>query len=191
MLIGGVTLLIAAAVGSVLLTTLTSATRSTFELVAERAEGTLDKYIGDAIMAFWGAPEHLPDHADRALRAAAEIQRRVCADNDARRARGEPPLAIRIGVHTGPVVVGNIGSRSRVNYTIVGDTVNTASRIDSLAKDFASEEDCIVLVSGDTCAHVTEAAGAGFVLTGLGDHEIRGRQGTVAVFRLDAGEASG
>ena len=163
-----------------------------FNMLAEPIEaegGTVDKYIGDAIMAFWGAPEHMPDHAARALRAAAEIQRRVHADNVRRRAESAPPLAVRVGVHTGPVVVGNIGSRNRINYTIVGDAVNIASRIDSIAKDMAIDEDCIVLVSGETLSHAGSEDGNGYTATSLGDREIRGREGTVAIFRLDASPA--
>ena len=127
-----------------------------FDMLAEPIEaegGTVDKYIGDAIMAFWGAPEDMPDHAVRALPAADEIQQRIRADNGQRRDAGETPLALRIGIHTGPVVVGNIGSRNRINYTIVGDAVNIASRIDSIAKEMAADEDCIVLVSSDTREH--------------------------------------
>lgn len=160
-----------------------------FEMLGSAIEaegGTVDKYIGDSIMAFWGAPEQFPDHAARALRAAAEIQRRVRTDNDARRARGEEPLRIRVGIHTGRVIVGNIGSANRVNYTVVGDAVNTASRIDSLAKEMASEEDCIVLTSGDTRDHAGAANAAQYGLTHLGEREIRGREGTVAIFQLDA-----
>ena len=160
-----------------------------FEMLASAIEaegGTVDKYIGDAIMAFWGAPEPVPDHAARSLRAAAEIQRRVRADNDARRARGEEPLRIRVGIHTGRVIVGNIGSRNRVNYTVVGDAVNTASRIDSLAKEIASDEGCIVLVSGDTRDHAGTAYADMYDLGHLGEREIRGREGTVSIFQLNA-----
>jgi len=162
-----------------------------FDMLAgpiEAEGGTVDKYIGDAIMAFWGAPEEMPDHAARAMRAAAEIQRVVHADNERRRANGEPLLAVRVGVHTGPVVVGNIGSRNRINYTIVGDAVNIASRIDSLAKQIAKDEDCIVLVSSDTCDHAQAGPNDGYDLSAMGEQEIRGRQGTVRIFRLDAHE---
>lgn len=160
-----------------------------FDMLAgpiEAEGGTVDKYIGDAIMAFWGAPEEMPDHAARAMRAAAEIQRLVQEDNDRRRATGEPPLVVRVGVHTGPVVVGNIGSRNRINYTIVGDAVNIASRIDSLAKEMAKDEDCIVLVSSDSCDHAKSESNEAYDLSPMGEQEIRGRQGTVKVFRLDA-----
>ena len=162
-----------------------------FDMLAgpiEAEGGTVDKYIGDAIMAFWGAPERMPDHAARALRAAADIQRLVQVDNKRRLDTGEPKLAIRIGIHTGAVVVGNIGSQNRINYTIVGDPVNIASRIDSLAKELATDEDCIVLVSGDACEHANIQADASFDLSPLGEREIRGREGTVKIFRLDAHE---
>lgn len=162
-----------------------------FDMLAgpiEAEGGTVDKYIGDAIMAFWGAPEEMPDHAARAMRAAAQIQRLVHEDNEQRRKAGEPLLAVRVGVHTGPVVVGNIGSRNRINYTIVGDAVNIASRIDSLAKEIATDEDCIVLVSSDTCDHAQSASKEDYELSPMGEQEIRGRQGTVRVFRLDAHE---
>lgn len=165
-----------------------------FEMLASAIEaegGTVDKYIGDAIMAFWGAPEDLPDHAARAMRAAAEIHRRVREDNIARRAAGQSVLAVRVGVHTGPVVVGNIGSSSRVNYTVVGDTVNTASRLDSLAKEVAGDEDCIVLISGVVRDQAGDAAVDGITLTSLGERDIRGREGTISVYRLDAEESSG
>lgn len=165
-----------------------------FEMLGSAIEaegGTVDKYIGDAIMAFWGAPEMVPDHAARALRAAAEIQRRVCADNAGRRAQGAAPLRIRVGIHTGRVVVGNIGSANRVNYTVVGDAVNTASRIDSLAKEIASDEDCIVLVSGDTRDHAGPGDTGLYTLRHLGEREIRGREGTVSIFQLDANETPG
>ncbi|MEK9833320.1 MAG: adenylate/guanylate cyclase domain-containing protein [Rhodospirillaceae bacterium] len=158
-----------------------------FEMLGSAIEaegGTVDKYIGDAIMAFWGAPEPAPDHAARALRAAAEIQRRVHDDNDRRRAAGLPPLKVRVGLHTGPVIVGNIGSANRVNYTVVGDAVNTASRLDSLAKEFAGDEDCYVLISGDTRDHAATDAEE-YNLVHLGEQEIRGREGTVSIFQLD------
>ena len=123
-----------------------------FQLLSSCIEaegGTIDKFIGDSVMAFWGAPEQIPDHAERALRAARAIQRAVIADNRRRRETGEPILAARAGLYTGPVVVGNIGSLSRVNYTVVGDTVNVASRIEALSKDLVSagsgaEDDCTV-----------------------------------------------
>jgi adenylate cyclase len=96
--------------------------------------GTVDKYIGDAIMAFWGAPVELPDHALAACTAAVRNQK-ILLELRARWTReGKPPFQARIGINTGEVVVGNIGSAQRLNYTVIGDEVNLASRLEGLNK---------------------------------------------------------
>jgi len=153
--------------------------------VIEAEDGTVDKYIGDSVMAFWGAPSDQPDHASRACRAAMEIARRVALDNAGRRASGGHPVGLRIGIHSGPAVVGNIGAPGRVNYTLVGDTVNTAQRLEALGKEVtaaADAEDVVVLVSGETVAALDES----LPLLPLGRHELRGRSGSVEVYRLRA-----
>lgn len=98
----------------------------------EREHGTVDKYIGDAIMAFWGAPRSLSDHALRACRAALAMQHAARALDAKWQAEGKPPMKTRIGVNTGECVVGNIGSHQRMNYTVMGDSVNLASRLEGL-----------------------------------------------------------
>ena len=113
-----------------------------FAMVSESIEatgGTVDKFIGDGVMAFWGAPEAQPDHAERAARAALAIAQALRIDNEARRAAGEVPVRLRLGLHTGPVTVGNIGAPGRMNYTIIGDTVNAAQRVEALGKDLAPD----------------------------------------------------
>jgi adenylate cyclase len=91
--------------------------------------GTLDKFIGDCVMAFFGAPLAQADHASRALAAAAAIQRNLAAVNVSRRSAGLPELAAHIGLMSGPVVVGEVGSSRRVEYTVLGNTVNIAARL--------------------------------------------------------------
>jgi adenylate cyclase len=96
--------------------------------------GTLDKYIGDAVMAFWGAPVALPDHASRAVATALQMQRSVLALNADFVKRGWPPLHIGIGLNTGLMRVGDMGSKVRRAYTVMGDAVNLSSRLESITK---------------------------------------------------------
>jgi adenylate cyclase len=96
-----------------------------------RAGGTLDKFIGDCVMAFFGAPVPQEDHAARAVRAAIEIQRELKAWSAERQAQGLPGFAARVALNSGPVVVGDIGSARRVDYTVLGNTVNVAARLEA------------------------------------------------------------
>jgi adenylate cyclase len=98
-----------------------------------RAGGTLDKFIGDCVMAFFGAPVAQDDHALRGVRAALEIQERLGAWNARRVAEGLPGFKARVALNSGPVVVGDIGSARRVDYTVLGNTVNVASRLEGIA----------------------------------------------------------
>ena len=110
--------------------------------------GMIDKYIGDSIMAFWNAPQPDPDHIFNACAAAlqaAEGSRRLAAKW---RDRGRPIFHTRIGLHTGPAVVGNVGARNRINYTLVGAVANQASRLESLNKVYGTE----ILASGEVAA---------------------------------------
>jgi adenylate cyclase len=106
-------------------------------IIRDRHHGTLDKYIGDAIMAFWGAPVDDPQHARNAVLAALDMQRHCDALNARLAARGWPRLAIGIGVNSGTVRVGNMGSRVRRAYTAMGDAVNVASRLEGRTKNYA------------------------------------------------------
>ncbi|MBM3555846.1 MAG: adenylate/guanylate cyclase domain-containing protein [Alphaproteobacteria bacterium] len=147
----------------------------------EAEGGQIDKYIGDAVMAVWGAVDKQPDHADRACRAAIAIAQALAADNARRRERGEAPVQLRLGLHSGPVIAGNIGAPGRINFTIVGDAVNTAQRIENLARDYLGPEDqASVLVSEATVALLA----SGFAVESVGRHALRGRQGDIEIFRL-------
>jgi adenylate cyclase len=146
----------------------------------EREGGTIDKFIGDAVMAFWGAPGRLENPAAAACGAAVAIQKALAVDNRRRTAEGFPPVRIRIGIHIGPVVVGDIGAPTRINYTIVGDAVNATQRLESLGKTIAPDAEVIVLVSGDIVAAVP----AGFRFVERGAHLVKGKQDSIEIYQL-------
>jgi len=146
----------------------------------ERHDGTIDKYIGDCVMAFWSAPIEQPDHARRAYLSAKEIELRMRDYNEQRVSCGLLPIRMRIGIHTGKVVVGNIGFEGRINYTAVGDAVNVAQRIEQAGKGVTGEPDVVILVSEDTLAGIGERTTA----VSLGRVQLRGREEPIAVYQL-------
>ncbi|UYN94430.1 MAG: hypothetical protein KIT25_20730 [Enhydrobacter sp.] len=151
----------------------------------ENEHGVIDKYIGDAVMAVWGGLQRMEDHADRAIRTALAIARAVHDDNERRRAAGRPPVRMRIGLHSGPVVVGNIGAPGRVNFTVVGDAVNVAQRFEQLGKEFMKEgEEIVVLASGATVAAVKDRASLGIALPAPEPRMVKGHDRPVEVYRL-------
>ncbi len=142
--------------------------------------GTIDKFIGDSLMAFWGAPEHQEHTEQRACRAAVAIAKAVAEENETRKSNGFSLVRLRIGIHTGDVVVGNIGSPGRINYTIVGDTVNTCQRIESLGKEVAPDAEIVVLLSQETA----DGLDGRFEMQRVGDFEVKGRTEEIEVLRL-------
>jgi adenylate cyclase len=153
-----------------------------FELInacIEESGGTLDKYIGDAVMAFWGAPERQNDHAVRAAHAALCIARKM--ENQPRDTRW-PNLRIKIAIHTGPLIVGNIGATSRMNYTIIGDTVNTCARIEKLCGKLDNGARVNILLSDETARLITD----NFKVSRVGEYPVKGRSQPVNLWRLDA-----
>ena len=129
---------------NVLLTELSASVMST--------GGTLDKFTGDGLMAFWGAPVPVEDHADRACRAALDMLQRLDAVNQRRTDEGQVPFRIGVAVHSGNAVVGNVGHERRLDYTAIGDTVNTTARLEASTKDLGA----VLLVSRETIDLVGE-----------------------------------
>jgi adenylate cyclase len=137
--------------------------------------GTLDKYTGDGLVAFWGAPLPIADHADLALDAATQILQRVAALSREREREGRPPLRVRIGIESGPAMAGDFGTTFRSIYTAVGDSVNTASRLEQAARDFPHS----VIVGAGT---VERAQRHQFEL--LGERQLRGKGKSTVLYTL-------
>jgi len=136
--------------------------------------GTVDKFIGDAVMAFWGAPLEDTQHAEHAVRAAIAMQRAMEPLAAQLQARGLPPIRMRIGLHTGRVVVGNVGSAQRFSYTAIGDAVNLASRLEGANKAFGSA----ILLSGATAQRLPPD----IALRPLDDVIVKGKSEPVRVY---------
>jgi adenylate cyclase len=136
-------------------------------------EGTLDKYMGDGIMAVFGAPLDMEDHAERAIRTALEMQERL-EEWNAERTEG-PELRIRIGINSGTVVAGEIGSINKMEYTVLGDTVNTASRLESAVAKPGS-----VVIGEET----RKAVGDTFECEDLGAFSLKGKENEVEAFKV-------
>ena len=139
-------------------------------------KGLVLQFIGDEIEAVFGAPIHDPRHAESAVQAALEMRRRLRGWNADRRAAGKAELRHGIGIHTGTVLAGNIGSAERLSYALVGDPVNLASRIQGLNKDFGTD----ILVSGTTRALLDGV----FDLAPLPPAHVKGKSVEVEVYTL-------
>lgn len=139
-----------------------------------RAGGTLDKFIGDCVMAFFGAPVAQADHAVRAVRAAVEIQEGLAAWNARRTAEGLPGFKARVALNSGPVVVGDIGSARRVDYTVLGNTVNVASRLEGAAPPGE------VVIGPETHRLI----GGTYPTEPLGELQLKGLQQRIPAFRV-------
>ena len=140
--------------------------------------GTVDKYIGDAIMAFWGAPQPCEQHAVEACRTALANQARLNQLRDGWEKKGLPALRARIGLHTGTAIVGNFGSPSRLDYTAIGDTVNVASRLEGLNRIYGTE----ILISELTLQQVRDH----FLTRPLDKVAVKGRKQGMMVYELVA-----
>ncbi|MCZ0962628.1 CHASE2 domain-containing protein [Paracoccus benzoatiresistens] len=138
--------------------------------------GTIDKYIGDCLMAFWNAPLEVPDHAARAIAAGRRMIAAVAALNAEFAREGMAPLAIGIGINTGACIVGNMGSGARFDYSAIGDAVNLAARLEGMTKEWG-----VPLIAGEATAAVL---GPGAGLRPLGEAKVRGRATATRIFAL-------
>ena len=139
-------------------------------------EGTLDKYEGDAIMAFWGAPLPLKDHALRTCLASLEMQKRLVVLRNKWTKEGKPALAVRIGINTGIMIVGNMGGKDRFDYTVIGDSVNLASRLEGANKQYNSN----IMISDFTYSQVKGKV----VVRELDLIQVKGKSEPVKVYEL-------
>jgi adenylate cyclase len=138
--------------------------------------GTVDKFIGDGVMAFWGAPVERPDHALRACAAALRAARRMTEVNDQWEREGRPKLRVRIGLHSADVLVGNVGSTERLSYTVMGDGVNVAARLEGMNKVFGTK----ICVSDGVLA----AAGTSLVVRPIREVHVKGRSHALIAYEL-------
>jgi class 3 adenylate cyclase len=141
--------------------------------------GIVHKLAGDSIMALFGAPVPSPDSARMALQAALRMRARLEALNERRRARGDVPLRIGVGINTGPVVAGGVGSEDRLEYTVLGDAVNVTARLESLTKDFPEYD---ILISDGTLQALPDPHQVEKI--DLGEVKVKGKTEPVRVFAL-------
>jgi adenylate cyclase len=154
---------------------------NTMTAIVDRYEGTVDKFIGDAIMAFWGAPLQDARHAEQAVRAAIDMRAAMEGLVADLRAKGLPSIGMRIGLHTGTAVVGNVGSVTRFSYTAIGDAVNLAARLEGANKAFGTG----VLLSETTARQLPPEVR----LRPLDDVIVKGKTEPVRVYTPCADEA--
>ncbi len=155
------------------LTQLMNALLTPMTRVIHKNRGTIDKYMGDAIMSFWGAPLHDSEHARHALYAALEMMQELKVMQDDFRQREWPEVNIGIGINTGDMNVGNMGSEFRMAYTVLGDAVNLGSRLEGLTKNYGVN----IIVSETTKAAIPE-----FVFRELDLVRVKGKNEPVAIF---------
>ncbi len=149
-----------------------------------RYGGTLDKYLGDGLMAIFGAPVYYPDHVPRAIRAAVEIQAAVDELNRRRETEKEMPLQVGIGINSGEVLVGNVGSSERMDYTVIGEDVNLAARMEGLTKIFHN----LIIISERSVRLLADTDHLPGKLLYLGQTEIKGFTIPVGVYTVNVFE---
>ena len=138
--------------------------------------GVVDKFVGDAVMAVWGVPEQGTNDALSAVKSAIHIRREILALNAKRESQGEFPIEIGIGIHSGATIFGAMGNGVRVDHTVIGPTINIASRIEGMAKEF----DCDIIISHG----LLESVSSQVLVEDLGMVNIRGMTSQVGIAKL-------
>ncbi|MFH0947768.1 MAG: adenylate/guanylate cyclase domain-containing protein [Elusimicrobiota bacterium] len=146
--------------------------------VVFKYEGTLDKFIGDAVMAFWNAPLTQKDHAQRAVFCAIDMMKELSKLQEKWRTEKRPVLDIGIGINTGEMIVGNMGSVERMDYTVIGDNVNLGSRLEALNREFSTH----IIISESTYKYVKDMV----ITKPLGTTKVKGKEKLVEIFEVIA-----
>ncbi|MCY1529713.1 Adenylate cyclase 1 [compost metagenome] len=145
------------------------------ETVGEH-DGTIIQFLGDSVFAMWNAPAADEKHAEHACRCALAVEERLRVFNEAQRQKGLPEFRTRFGIHTGTAVVGNVGAKERLQYTAMGDTVNVASRLEGMNKNY----DTTIMASGAVVAH----AGTAIRFRPLGSAQAKGRASALEIYEV-------
>lgn len=144
--------------------------------IVKAHEGIVNKFLGDGMLALWGVPDALPDHGERAIRAALDIRRRLADLNAERATRAAQPIRVGVGVHSGLVAAGMIGGADQHEYTVIGDAVNVASRIEGLTKSIGTD-----LLVSETAWHLVQGRFSG---ERVGEMSVKGRTAPVVVYSV-------
>jgi adenylate cyclase len=145
-----------------------------------RHGGTLDKYLGDGLMALFGAPVFYPDHVQRAIQVAIEMLEEVEKLNQVYVAKGQTPLKVGVGINSGTVLVGNVGSPERMDYTVIGEDVNLASRVEGLTKNFNT----MIVISERSVRMLEDVSQLPWELQHLGHAEVKGFTAPVEIYTV-------
>ncbi len=145
-------------------------------VIVLKHKGTIDKYIGDSVMAFWGAPNYIAEHSKLACHSALGCRRAIDSLNEQRLSMGKKPFNTRIGIHTGLAIVGHLGSSDRINYTVIGDNVNLASRIEGVNKIYHTN----IIVSQMTYRQVYQY----FIFRPLDSIIVKGKNEGIKIYEL-------